>query len=73
MPFHNSGKALALTHTGYIHKPLPHPYESGLGQPTEYACFKCPRRLVRDGINKIALILEDGPPVNVRYWDLVLP
>ena len=62
-----------LEPTEYIHKPLPHPYESGLGVPSEYACFKCPRRLVRDGVNKIALILEDGPPATVRYWDLVLP
>ena len=62
-----------LEPTGYIHKPLDHPYESGMGQPNEYACFKCPRALVRNGINKIALILEDGRPVTVRYWDLVLP
>lgn len=58
---------------GYVHQPLAHPYQSGLGEPAEYMCFKCPRRLVRDGINKIALILEDGKPVTVRYWDLVLP
>jgi hypothetical protein len=57
----------------YVHKPLPHPYESGLGELAEYACFKCPRQLVRDGVNKIALILEDGKPASVRYWDLVLP
>jgi concanavalin A-like lectin/glucanase superfamily protein len=62
-----------LEPTEYVHKPLPHPYESGLGDPSEYACFECPRRLVRDGVNKIALILEDGPPTTVRYWDLVLP
>ncbi len=62
-----------LERTDYVPKPLPHPYESGLGQPGEYACFHCPRVLVRDGINKIALILEDGPPVTVRHWDLVLP
>ena len=48
-----------LKPTEYVHKPLDHPYESGLGEPSEYACFKCPRRLVHDGINKIALILED--------------
>ena len=62
-----------LETTDYVHKPLAHPYESGLGESTDYACFKCPRRLVRDGINKIALILEDGKPATVRYWDLVLP
>ena len=57
----------------YVHKPLTHPYESGMGGQATYACFKCPRRLVRDGINKIALILEDGRPATLRYWDLVLP
>ncbi len=62
-----------LEPTDYVHKPLAHPYESGLGESAEYACFRCPRRLVRDGVNKIALILEDGKPANVRYWDLVLP
>ncbi len=62
-----------LEPTDYVHKPLAHPYESGMGEPATYASFKCPRRLVRDGINKIALILEDGRPATVRYWDLVLP
>ncbi len=62
-----------LEPTGYVHKPLPHPYEAGLGAPSDYACFKCPRHLVRDGINRVALILEDGDPAVVRYWDLVLP
>ena len=62
-----------LDATDYIHKPLDHPYEAGMGQPNEYACFKCPRGLVRNGINKIALILEDGGPVTVRYLDLTLP
>ncbi len=62
-----------LEPTGYVHKPLDHPYQSGMGKPSEYACFKCPRALVRDGINKIALILENGAPVSIRYWDLVLP
>lgn len=62
-----------LEPTEYVHKPLDHPYESGLGNPSDYACFNCPRRLVKDGINKIAIILEDGRPATVRYWDLVLP
>ena len=62
-----------LEPTAYVHKPIDHPYESGMGDPSNYACFKCPRRLVRDGINKIALILEDGPPTTLRYFDLVLP
>lgn len=50
-----------------------HQYILDGGDPAAYACFKCPRRLVRDGVNKIALILEDGSPATVRYWDLVLP
>ena len=62
-----------LAPTDYVHKPLAHPYESGMGEPSEYACFKCPRGLVRDGVNKIALVLEDGSPAMLKYWDLVLP
>jgi len=62
-----------LESTEYVHKPIDHPYESGMGEPSQYACFKCPRRLVRDGVNKIALILEDGTPATVRYLDLALP
>ena len=62
-----------LEPTDYREKPLAHPYESGMGEACEYACFTCPRALVRDGINKIALILENGRPVTVRYCDLVLP
>ena len=62
-----------LAPTDYVHKPITHAYESGMGEPNDYACFVCPRALVRDGINKIVLILEDGRPVTVQYWDLVLP
>ena len=62
-----------LAPTAYVDKPLAHPYESGMTEPGNYACFKCPRPLVRDGINKIALILENGRPMTVQYWDLVLP
>lgn len=62
-----------LPPSDYVEKPLDHPYESGMGEPGQYACFKCPRTVVREGINKIALILEDGGPATVRYLDLVLP
>ncbi|MCP4788546.1 MAG: hypothetical protein GY878_34005 [Fuerstiella sp.] len=57
----------------FSEKPLAHSYESGMGEPREYVCFSCPRALVRDGTNRIALILENGRPVTVKYWDLVLP
>ena len=57
----------------YVHKPIDHPYESGMGDPSNYACFKCPRALVRDGVNKVVLILEDGARTTVQYMDLVLP
>ena len=63
----------ALEPIDYVHKPLPHPYESGMGDPADYACFRCPRRLARDGANEITLTLEEGSPATVRYWDLVLP
>ena len=62
-----------LEPTAYAHKPIDHPYESGMGDPSNYACFKCPRELVKDGVNKVVLILEDGGPATVQYMDLVLP
>jgi len=62
-----------LEPTAYVRKPLDYPDEAELGGPTNYACFKCPRALVREGVNKLALILEGGGPATVRYLDLVLP
>jgi hypothetical protein len=38
-----------------------------------HARFRWPRASVWDGVNGIVLSLEDGTPVTVRYWDLVLP
>ena len=62
-----------LARTDFVRKPLDHPYEAGMGDPRHYACFKCPRAAVKDGVNKIAIILEDGGPATVHYLDLVLP
>jgi hypothetical protein len=63
----------ALVPADFVRKPLDHPYEAGLGQPDQYACFTCPRTAVGDGPNRIALTLIDGDPVSVEYVDLVLP
>jgi len=57
----------------YVHKPLDHPYEAGLGDPNQYACFECPRSEIRDGINRIAIILERGARADIQYLDVVLP
>jgi hypothetical protein len=56
----------------YVAKPIEHPYNAALGQPNEYACFRCPRKLVRDGMNEVAVTMEEGAPVTVEYLDLVL-
>jgi hypothetical protein len=63
----------ALETRPYVAKPIEHPYDAALGQANEYACFRCPRKLVRKGINEIAVTMEDGDPASVEYLDLVLP
>ena len=62
-----------LERTEFVSKPIDHPYEAGLGEPKQYACFACPRALVEDGLNRIAITLDHGGPVTVKYIDLVLP
>ena len=56
-----------------VAKPIDHPYEACLGKPDQYACFACPRSIVKNGNNKIAITLTEGPTVTVNYIDLVLP
>ena len=62
-----------LPHRDFIRKPLDHPYDAGLGAPENYVCFTCPPALVRDGLNRVAIVLENGKPATVQYLDLVLP
>ena len=62
-----------LSPTEFVRKPLEHPYEAGLGQPSQYACFACPRALVADGPNRITITLDEGDGATVQYIDLVLP
>jgi hypothetical protein len=57
----------------YVHKPLDHPYDGGLGGPEQYACFTCPVSLTRTGRNQIAITLDEGDDVKVQYMDIVLP
>ncbi len=66
-----SGTSLATT--AFVLKPLDHPYEAGLGQANQYACFRCPRGLVRNGVNELKISLEEGQPARATYIDLVLP
>ena len=66
-----SGKGLEPT--PFVRKPIDHPYDGGLGGPEQYACFKCPRALVRDGLNEITIVLDRGAGATVQYMDLVLP
>jgi len=62
-----------LKPTGFVRKPIDHPYEACLGEPNQYACFTCPRATVKDGPNQLAVTLDDGAAVTVHYIDLVLP
>ncbi|MFV1968814.1 MAG: hypothetical protein ACC628_25635, partial [Pirellulaceae bacterium] len=62
-----------LTPVAFVAKPLDHPYAVALGQPDQYACFRCPRRFVDGGRNELTVTLDAGGPVTVQYIDLVLP
>ena len=56
-----------------MRKPLDHPYEAGLGEASQYACFECARSAVHEGANGIAITLHEGASATVEYVDLVLP
>ncbi len=62
-----------LTRTPFVAKPLDHPYDAALGEPDQYACFKCPRALVKNGMNALTITLTAGGPATVNYIDLILP
>jgi hypothetical protein len=62
-----------LSGTGAVLKPLDHPYVAALGEMTQYACFVVKRSVVKQGINNLAITLDDGGPVTIQYVDLVLP
>jgi hypothetical protein len=55
----------------YVAKPIDHPYDAFLGQASEYACFSCPPGIARDGLNQVAVSMEQGDPLTVEYLDLV--
>jgi hypothetical protein len=64
---------VTLEPTGYVAKPIDNPYDGGIAASENYACFKCPRQVVHEGINRIAVILEAGGPATVQSIDLALP
>jgi hypothetical protein len=63
----------ALEPAAFIRKPIEHPYESFLGEPEQFACFHCPRLLVRAGENVVTVRLSRGGPAKLIYLDVVLP
>ena len=63
----------ALQPTAVVLKPIDHPYDAGIGSPKQYACFRCPRAIVKDGVNRIEITLTTGDKATVQYIDLVLP
>lgn len=62
----------ALEPAPYVAKPIDHPYDAALGQPAQYACFRCPPAAIRNGENKVVISLADGGPVTLDYLDLIL-
>jgi hypothetical protein len=66
-----NGTPLAVT--GFVGKPIDHPYDAFLGDAGNVACFACPPGLVREGKNQVMVSLEKGMGVNLVYWDLVFP
>ena len=62
-----------LTPTPFVRKPIDHPYEGYLGEPDQYACFACPKAVVREGTNALQVTLTAGKPAKLIYLDLVLP
>jgi hypothetical protein len=54
-------------------KPIAHPYEGGLGKAGQYACFKCPRAAVKEGVNRIDVRMAAGSRAKPLYMDIVLP
>jgi len=65
-----NGKRLAAA--SFVRKPIPHPYEGGMGIAEQYRCFACPPDAVRSGFNKVTLKLVRGDEAVVSYIDLVL-
>jgi len=62
-----------LQHADYVEKPIDRPYPVPIGDESNVLCFQCPRSLAKNGINKVAFILEKGPTTTLKSWDLVLP
>jgi len=62
-----------LEPAAFVAKPLPHPYEVDLVPADQYACFRCPRAVVKSGMNTITITLAKGPADGLQYVDLVLP
>ena len=61
-----------LAATGFVLKPIEHPYNAFLGEPNQFACFRSESPLIRPWRNDIAVTLESGNPVTLDYLDLAL-
>lgn len=60
-----------LEPTAFVREPLPNPYTEAQGDPEQYGCFACPVEHLKDGKNEMTIRLDEGPIVNLRYFDLV--
>lgn len=59
-----------LTRTEFVQKPIPNPYDAGLGGAEEYRCFTCPRDAVQTGMNHL-LIRHEGRDMMLTECDIV--
>ncbi|CAK9055206.1 Uncharacterized protein SCF082_LOCUS29878, partial [Durusdinium trenchii] len=60
-----------LSRTGFIKKPLPHPYDdTWLGTPDEVVCYTVPTTLTLAATNRIEVNVKRGERVRVIYADL---
>jgi hypothetical protein len=62
-----------LEPVAFVAKPIDHPFDACLGEAAEFACFACPRRALKAGVNEFAVTLGEGGPAVVEYLDLAYP
>jgi hypothetical protein len=65
-----NGTALAATND--LSEPFPNPDPPLLGTPETLVAWTVPAKLLRDGANRLEVILESGPAVEIAFIDIVV-
>lgn len=63
---------IELAPTDDVSEPFPNPYPAMLGKPEEMRAWQVPAGLLRNGINRLELLLDGGKPARLVYLDLAL-